>query len=111
MIRWGRRSPFVPELSDLANLEPGLTVQSMSQALAGGDAFVGARLGKVMPADDAAVALNTAFMGDGAVIHVAAGAALARPIHLVFANSGGEPASMFVRSLVVIERGARAMLV
>jgi Fe-S cluster assembly protein SufD len=102
---------FVPELSDLAGLEPGLTIRSLAQALASGDPQVAAHLGKVVPTGDVAVALNTAFMGDGAVIHVAAGAALARPIHLVFANSGGEPASVFIRSLVVIERGGRAMLV
>ena len=32
--------------------------------------------GKLVPTDDVAVALNTAFMGDGAVIHVAEGVAL-----------------------------------
>ena len=68
-------------------------------------------LGKVVPTDDVAVALNTAFMGDGAVIRVAAGATLARPLHLVFVNSGERPAAVFTRSLVVIEQGARAMLV
>ena len=65
----------------------------------------------MVPTDNVAVALNTAFMGDGAVIQVAEGVALARPIHLMFVNAGGEPASIFVRSLVVIEKGARAMLV
>ncbi len=102
---------FVPERSDLADLEPGLTVRSMAQALATDDPIVTARLGKVVPTDNVAVALNTAFMGDGVVIHVGAGVALARPIHLLFVNSGARPASVFVRSLVVIERGARAMLV
>jgi Fe-S cluster assembly protein SufD len=102
---------FAPELSDLAGLEAGLTIRSLGEALVAGDPQVAAHLGKVVPTNDVAVALNTAFMGDGAVIHVAAGAALARPIHLVFANAGGEPAAVFIRSLVVIERGARAMLV
>jgi Fe-S cluster assembly protein SufD len=102
---------FVPELSDLASLEAGLTISSLGQALAAGDAQVLAHIGRVVPTDDVAVALNTAFMGDGAVIHVAAGVALARPIHLVFVNVGPEPAAVFARSLVVIEQGARAMLV
>src|SRR6266540_3782504 len=75
---------LVPELSDLAGLEAGLTIRSTAQALAA---------------------------GDGAVIRVAQGAALAQPIHLVFVNAGGEPAAVFARSLVVIEKGARAMLV
>ena len=102
---------FVPELSDLADLEAGLTIGSMAQRLAAGDQQLVAHLGKLVPTDDVAVALNTAFMGDGAVIHVAEGVALARPIHLIFVNAGKEPASIFVRSLVVIEKGARAMLV
>jgi Fe-S cluster assembly protein SufD len=50
-------------------------------------------------------------MGDGAVIRVAAGAVLARPIHLIFVNAGTEGASVFTRSLALIGDGARAMLV
>jgi Fe-S cluster assembly protein SufD len=50
-------------------------------------------------------------MGDGVVIHVAAGAIIERPIHLVFAATGDKPAALFTRSLVVVEKGARAMLV
>jgi Fe-S cluster assembly protein SufD len=102
---------FVAELSDLADLEPGLTIGSMAAALAAGEPLVAAHLGKVAPSDDVAVALNTAFMGDGAVISIAARATLARPIHLVFGNSGLRPAAIFPRSLIVVEDGARAMVV
>jgi Fe-S cluster assembly protein SufD len=102
---------LVEELSDLSGLEAGLTIRSMAQALAAGDRDLLAHLGRIVPTDDVAVALNTAFMGDGAVIHVAPGAALAQPIHLVFVNAGGVGASVFARSLVVIGKGARAMLV
>lgn len=99
---------FAPELSDLA-AEDGLSVTSMAQALANGDALVAAHVGKVIATTDVAVALNTALMGDGAIIRVAAGAAVARPIHLVFVAT--TPASMFTRSLVVVEKGARAMFI
>ena len=58
---------FVPELSDLAALEPGLSIRSTAQALASNDHEVTAQLGRIVPTDDVAVALNTAFMGDGAV--------------------------------------------
>jgi Fe-S cluster assembly protein SufD len=102
---------FVPELSDLESLEPGLRIGSMAAALAAGDAQVAARLGQIVPTPDMAVALNTAFMGDGAVIDVAPGMALARPIHLVFVNAGREPGAVFMRSLATIGKGARAMLV
>jgi Fe-S cluster assembly protein SufD len=101
---------FVAELSDVAGLEPGLTVGSLADALSNGDPTLAAHLGKLAPASDAAVALNTALMGDGAVIRIAAGSTIARPIHLLFVASA-KPAATFVRSLVVVERGARAMLI
>ena len=103
---------FVPELSDLAELSRGLTIRSMAQALAAGDPLIGKHLGKVAASlGDGVVALNTALMADGALIHVAKGATVDRPIHLVFAATGTKPASVFTRSLIVIEDGARAMLV
>ena len=102
---------FVPELSDLADLEGGLTIGSMAAALAADSPLIAGHLGKVAPHEDVAVALNTAFMGDGVLISVAANASLARPIHLVFANSGQRPSAIFVRSLIVVEAGARLMVV
>jgi Fe-S cluster assembly protein SufD len=100
---------FMPELSDLTP-EPGLTIGSLADGLAKSDARVVQHVGKVFPTEDVAVALNTALMGDGAVIHVAAGAEIKRPIHLVFAG-GEKPASAFVRSLLVVENGARVTLI
>jgi len=102
---------FVPELSDLKDLSAGLTIRPLAQSLAQNDALVARYLGKVIATDDPVVALNTSFMGDGAVIHVAAGAVVERPLHLVFAASGEKPAALFTRSLVVIEKGARVMLI
>jgi Fe-S cluster assembly protein SufD len=100
---------LVPELSDLAGLEGGLSIVSLARALADGDADVVARLGAPGPAEgDIAAALNTAFMGDGAVIRVTAGAAIARPIHLVFSHGGDKATAAFTRSLVVV--GERAQL-
>ena len=60
---------FAPELSDLADLRSRRSrIGSMAEALANGDPHLAAHLGKLVPTDDVAVALNTAFMGDGAVI-------------------------------------------
>jgi Fe-S cluster assembly protein SufD len=101
---------FVPELSDLGGLEPGLSIGSLADALAEGDQELLAHLGKLAPAGDVAVALNTAFMGDGAVIRIGEGATIQRPLHLVFVASQ-KPAATFVRSLVIAAPGARAMLI
>jgi Fe-S cluster assembly protein SufD len=101
---------FVAEQSDLRDLESGLAVSSLAQALTDGDPVVTARLGKLAPSSDAAVALNTALMGDGAVIRVASGATIERPLHLLFVASE-KPAATFARSLVTIDHGARVMLI
>ncbi|MBV9261132.1 MAG: SufD family Fe-S cluster assembly protein, partial [Pseudolabrys sp.] len=99
---------FVPEQSDLAP-EKGLAIASMADALAKGDPLVSKHVGKVFETKDPAVALNTALMGDGIVIHVAAGVRLAKPILVTFAGAQG--ASVFLRSLVVIEKGATVTLI
>jgi Fe-S cluster assembly protein SufD len=101
---------FVPELSDTAALEEGLTVGSLADALAAGDPALLEKLGKLAPSGDVAVALNTAFMGDGALIRIGAGAVIERPLHLIFAAGGG-PTASFTRSLVLVEPGARVMLI
>lgn len=98
---------FVPELSDLTT-EAGLSIGSMAEALTKGDAEITAKLGKTFETDDIAVALNTALMGDGVVIRVAAGTELKRPLHLVFVTQS--EASSFTRSLIVVEKGARVAI-
>ena len=91
-------------------LEPGLTIGSMADALAAADPFVVSRFGRVDASGDVALALNTAFMGDGAVIRVAPGTTLQRPLHLVFTFDGA-PGASFVRSLVEVGAGARLALI
>ena len=100
---------FAAELSDLSP-EQGLTISSLADALAKGDGLVTAHVGKVIETDDAAVALNTALMGDGVVVRIAAGTAVKRPILIDFV-SGGQPVSIFLRSLVVVEKGAKALII
>ena len=102
---------FVAELSDLTGLEAGLTVRSMAEALALDEPMLSQGLGPMVPADDSALALNTALAGDGLVITVSPDVAIERPIHLVFVNTSATPAAMVTRSLVVIGKGARATFV
>ena len=101
---------FVPELSDAAALEEGLSITSLATALADNDEELTRHLGKLAPTSDVAVALNTALMGDGAVIRVQPGATIKRPLHLVFAASE-KPAASFARSLMMVGEGARVMLI
>lgn len=99
---------FDSKQSDL-DAQNGVTITPMAKALADANPLLGAHMGKVFETKDPAVALNTALMGDGALIHIAAKAKLAEPIILVFA--GTQAASVFIRSLIVVEQGAEATLV
>jgi Fe-S cluster assembly protein SufD len=83
----------------------------MAEALAKGDPLIVKHVGKVIETDNVAVALNTALMGDGIVIHIAEGVKVARPILMIFAHSGRQPASVFTRSLIVVEAKANVVLV
>ena len=95
---------FVPELSDTAI--DGVTVTSFAREMAEhDDALVdGAN-------DDVALALNTAFASDGAVVRVKAGATVPRPIQLVFVHSAGKATAVFARSRVIVAPGAQLTLV
>jgi Fe-S cluster assembly protein SufD len=101
---------FVAELSDLTAMEKGLTIVPLARALAEKHPLAG-RIAMLKPEkEDAALALNTAFLSDGIVIEVGDGAVLDRPIHVrhVFA---GDAAAAFVRTLFVVGVRGNATLV
>lgn len=102
---------FAAELSDLADLETGLIVRPMAEALALDEPLLSQGLGPTVPADDPALSLNTALAGDGVVITISPGVTIERPIHLAFVNTSATPAAMVTRSLVVAGGGARATLI
>ncbi len=62
------------------------------------------------PADNAATALNTAFVSDGVLLTVARGARVDLPVHLAFVQAGPGHAA-YARILVVVEEGAEFTLV
>jgi len=102
---------FVPQLSDLSDMPAGLEICSMAEALASGDPLTARHLGKLLPVRDPALSLNTALMGDGVVIHVAANTIIAEPLILVFVTTSGSGTATFMRSLVVVEPGAQLTLI
>ena len=101
---------FASKLSDTANLEKGLGIRTLREALEGGDSALHAQL--FAPENsDPMVALNSAVMTDGLVIDVAAGTVLTRPLHIVHIASGAMPSAMFTRSLLNLGKAANATLV
>lgn len=58
------------------------------------------------------VALNTAFLQDGAVVRIPRGCAFAEPLNLIFvAAPSGEAAASHPRVLVLLESGAQATVI
>jgi Fe-S cluster assembly protein SufD len=103
---------FTPELSDVGALPSGVTVLDLATAWTKAPALAG-QIGSIASVENSAfTALNTAFMYDGAVVHVAADTEVARPIHLLFvADATAAKGVMHPRNLVVIGRNAKATVV
>jgi Fe-S cluster assembly protein SufD len=103
---------YAPELSSLDGLLPGVRVMDLRSAWRKAPALV-EQIGQITSYDDRAFsALNTAFMHDGAVVHIAKETEVATPIHLLFVTDANAAKSMMhPRSLVVVGRNARAMVV
>ncbi|HLF08137.1 MAG TPA: Fe-S cluster assembly protein SufD [Dehalococcoidia bacterium] len=62
--------------------------------------------------DDAFTALNTAFLSDGAFVHVPDGEVIDAPVHLLFLSTGqSAPGVSHPRTLVVAGRGSKVTLI
>jgi Fe-S cluster assembly protein SufD len=86
-------------------------IQSLTHVVTHRQDLVRQHLGKYATTQDRPFsALNTAFLSDGAFVHVPAKATVAEPIQLLFLASG-KPVVTHPRNLVVIEREARASIV
>lgn len=98
-------------LSDLSGLS-GIEVKPLSSALASAPDKVAAGLMAASGAhQDATIALNTAFMTDGAVVRVAPGAATSKPLLVVFVRAGKDPLSATVRNVILAGKGSSVTLV
>jgi Fe-S cluster assembly protein SufD len=104
---------FVPQLSALPVLPQGVEVGCLAQALSSRASGLEAHLARYASADEHAfVALNTAFMQDGAYIHVPRGCLVEMPIHLVFLSLPQDQAVVsHPRNLLVFEESTQAMVI
>ncbi|MBI5263037.1 MAG: Fe-S cluster assembly protein SufD [Bradyrhizobium sp.] len=102
---------FVPELSDLADIEAGVSIRSTASALAADEPILSQGSGAAALMNDTAVALNTALASDGVVISIAPEVVVERPIHLVFITTTDTPAATFTRSRLVVGEDARAVVI
>ncbi|MCB0322423.1 MAG: Fe-S cluster assembly protein SufD [Bdellovibrionales bacterium] len=105
-------------LSSLEGLAAGAQVGSLAAVLAGAEGsealrqMVEAHLGRIAPFDEESfVALNTAFVHDGAVIRIERGANVEVPILLLFLTSASEKVVSHPRVLIVAEAASSATVV
>jgi Fe-S cluster assembly protein SufD len=99
---------YEPGLSQPGTLPAGAVLTSLARALELDTAGLEALWKQESP--DAFTALNTAFLSDGAYLHLPAGSAVEAPIHLLFIASAGNLAIQ-TRNLIVAEAGSRADIV
>jgi Fe-S cluster assembly protein SufD len=102
---------FEPALSSLSSLDAGVRVLSLADAWSSAP-DVAKRVGTILTQPGALTSLNSAFMPDGAVLHVAKDVAVARPIHLLFITDANAAKNvLYPRNLIVADRGARVSVV
>jgi Fe-S cluster assembly protein SufD len=104
---------YLPELSGLRGLPVGARVESLAEALRRDDDILHAHLSRyVRYQEHSFVALNTAFIEDGALILIPKGAVMEEPIYLVFVSTGQyRPVVSHPRNLIVAEEGSQARIV
>jgi Fe-S cluster assembly protein SufD len=100
---------FVPELSNKAQLPPGVWFGGMAEAIAERPDLVRSAI-EALPLDAGRpfAALNATFFADGFVLDIASGVALDKPVEIVHLGSGAAGSSVHTRSLVAMGSGSRA---
>jgi Fe-S cluster assembly protein SufD len=100
-----------PELTRLEGID-GFAVKPLAEALANAPDRIGEELAATNgPASEAVIALNTAFMSDGAVLRIDDGAALVKPVLMIFVHAGEVGSFVATRNVVNVGSDASAVLI
>jgi Fe-S cluster assembly protein SufD len=104
---------YSPGLSSIGTLQAGVKVGSLACALAGNQPSLEGHLGRYAGFEDEAfVALNTAFMQDGAFIEISKDVVVNRPIHLLYISTAdGQPTVTHPRNLILVGRGSQVNII
>ena len=104
---------FNAALSGAASLPDGVTVLPLDRAYDELPLLLEQHLGRIASIDaHTFTALNTAFINDGAVVHVQKDVELDKPIHLLFiSDEGAKNGVAQPRNLIVLDRFAKATVI
>jgi Fe-S cluster assembly protein SufD len=96
----GSLSESLSTLPDVAN---GVRAMSLAEAVMSGDDVIERHLAKQASVeDDGFIALNTAFLHDGAFVHIPEGESLESPLHLIFVSTEREESTVSHPRVLVI---------
>jgi len=102
---------FSPQLSSL-NLADGSVVGSLALAIKQKTPSLKEHLARhASYRDQAFVALNTAFLEDGAFIEIPRGVSEEAPIYVLFVSTGDEPIASHPRSLIIVGDNSQASII
>jgi Fe-S cluster assembly protein SufD len=104
---------FAPKLSRVGKLSNGVAVGSLAAEIAANPGVVEPHLGRYLNIQrDPFAALNTAFLEDGAYVHVSKGVVLGWPIHLLFISTAHDaPAVNHPRNLILLDENSQATII
>jgi len=105
---------FAKQLSTLDGLPKGVKAGSLAEALASDAKTLESHLARYATdyREHAFVALNTAFLEDGAYIEIPKGVVLEKPIYLLYVSDpNGLPTVSYPRNLIVAGRESQASIV
>lgn len=101
---------FNKELSRIENLPKGLQIINISEATTN-KVFQNYFSKQADINADPFIAMNTAFASGGVFVHVAKGAVVEMPIHIIYISSANENAIINSRNLIVVEENAQAKFI
>jgi len=104
---------FAPKLSYLRWLPEGVRVRSLQEVLHFDPKEAEAHLGRyVDTTKQPFAALNTAFLQDGAFVHVPKGRIVEEPIHLLYVVASQQPPAVsYPRNLIVLDEASQATVI
>ncbi len=104
---------YAPALSSLVVSPPGAKIGSLADALLNDRERIEDHLARYADfSRDAFLALNTAFLEDGAFVYVSKGVIVEEPIHILYVSTPGDaPAMVHPRNLIVAEEDSQLTVV
>ena len=103
---------FAKDLSDIGDLPSGVRVESLALTLAQTPNAITDQLSHNVGSEpNPFTTLNTAFMHDGAFVHIANNTICDRPIHLLFFSQSETPSASHPRNLIIAEDNTQLTLI